>query len=372
MRKLHVVGFTPDHDGLIFSTRKGSKSGGFVAAISDELLDLVAQLDPDHGAEAAQFPGPAGSGGAERGTGGRPESALTPREIQARLRAGRSINEVAREAGVHPAWVERFAAPILAEQARIVSLARGLVYSKARLGPSSQPLGQSVAVNLIDRGARFLEEEFDAGWSAYQLHDSVWMVRFRYHSRGRDQEVRWQLDASTGRLQSTDRLASDLGYVEPGRRLRSRMAEAEDAAAVPVPVAADAARADGGNGADAPPLGVTNGSTGPARPRVRRSSTTATSRAAGQARARKAAKAAGAGRPKAASRARGTGPAARAGVTGMSRATKSTPLTGAAKTAGRATGTAKTTRATRSGTAKPAKATPTAKTTGARRTGATG
>src|SRR5438067_1012604 len=74
------------------------------------------------------------------GRPGRPESALTPREIQARLRTGRTIDEVAREAGVTADWVERFARPILAEQAQIVEVARAMTFSKPRLGPSAEPL----------------------------------------------------------------------------------------------------------------------------------------------------------------------------------------------------------------------------------------
>ncbi|MGH9226444.1 MAG: septation protein SepH, partial [Acidimicrobiales bacterium] len=229
MRKLHVVGLTSDNDGLIFSTRKGSKSGSYVVALSDELLDWVAEAEraQNEFEPSPSLPALRSSREARRP---RPESSLTPREIQARLRAGRTINEVAKEAGVHPDWVDRFAAPILAEQAQIVDLARGLTFSKARLGESTEPFGRSVAANLVDRGVRFLAEEFDAGWSAYQLHDGVWMVRFQYRSRGRPHEATWQLDVATGRLRSADRLASDLGYLEPGRRRRSRMTEAEDEA----------------------------------------------------------------------------------------------------------------------------------------------
>src|SRR5204862_673980 len=51
---------------------------------------------------------------------GRPQSALTPREIQARLRSGFSIAQVAAEAGVGQDWVARFAAPILAEQQQVL------------------------------------------------------------------------------------------------------------------------------------------------------------------------------------------------------------------------------------------------------------
>src|SRR5947208_3759105 len=99
----------------------------------------------------------------------RADSRLTPREIQAHLRAGRSIPEVAAEAGVDPDWVERFAVPIVAEQAQMVERARVMTFSKARLGQSTQPLSTSVRWNLADKGVAIGEEAFDDGWSAFQL-----------------------------------------------------------------------------------------------------------------------------------------------------------------------------------------------------------
>lgn len=216
MRKLHLVGLTTDRDGLIFTARKGSKSGGYIVPLDDRVLAAIAdagRLDnggpPDDGAalpDVEVVPKRL-----------RSESALTPREMQARLRAGRSIDEVAAEAGVDTEWVARFAVPILAEQAQVVELARALVYAKPRLGESSQPLGSSVLQNLSDRGVFLPDDVANAGWSAFQLHDSVWMVRFRYRSRGRDQEAQWEIDVPAGRLRARNRQASDLGYVDPER-----------------------------------------------------------------------------------------------------------------------------------------------------------
>jgi len=230
VRKLHVVGFTTDLDGLIFSTRKGSASGSFVLPISDELYEKLAEAERlRNGGEASDAESGAQVARRAEGEGrpGRPESALTPREIQARLRTGRTIEDVAREAGVTADWVDRFARPILAEQAQIVEVARAMTFSKPRLGPSAEPLGRSVARNLVDRGVRLLDEEFDGGWSAYQLHDGVWMVRFQYHSRARALSAAWEVDVSAGHLTARDRHASDLGYIEPGRR-RSAAVPGED------------------------------------------------------------------------------------------------------------------------------------------------
>ena len=69
------------------------------------------------------------------------------------------MDSVAAEAGVDPAWIERFAAPVLAEQARVLEQALGLVYDKPRFGPSRLPLGEAVARNVAQRGVRLGEEE---------------------------------------------------------------------------------------------------------------------------------------------------------------------------------------------------------------------
>ena len=216
MRKLHLVGLTTDRDGLIFTARKGSKSGGYIVPLDKKVLAAIAAANDEADGEPAETPAPIGDlEVVPRRL--RSESALTPREMQARLRAGRTIDEVAAEAGVDTEWVARFAVPILAEQAQVVELARGLVYAKPRLGESAESLGSSVLQNLSDRGVFLPDDVLNSGWSAFQLHDSVWMVRFRYRSRGRDQEAQWEIDVPAGRLRARNRHASDLGYVGPDR-----------------------------------------------------------------------------------------------------------------------------------------------------------
>src|SRR5436305_12747755 len=44
LRKLHLVGLTTDRDGLIFTARKGSKSGGYIVPLDDSVLEAVADV----------------------------------------------------------------------------------------------------------------------------------------------------------------------------------------------------------------------------------------------------------------------------------------------------------------------------------------
>ncbi|MGI8759398.1 MAG: septation protein SepH, partial [Acidimicrobiales bacterium] len=223
MQKLHLVGFTADLDGLIFAVRKGSKSGTFVVDLDDELVSTVTGADRLRAGEMVVQPSSEGRQlrSAWRG------STLNPRELQDRLRAGWSIEELADEAGTDIEWVNRFAAPVWAEQAQIVLQARSLVFDKPRLGPSALTLGASVRRNLIGRGLRLADDELDAAWSAFQVDDGLWVVRFEYTSRGRPQHAEWLVDVSDGQLSARDRLAAQLGHVPASRALPS---PAEDAA----------------------------------------------------------------------------------------------------------------------------------------------
>ena len=232
MQKLHPVGFTTELDGLILSTRKGAKTGRYVVPLDGKLLRQLADADRRRDGDQAEDH----RAGSPRLV--RPESSLTPREMQDRIRGGWSIDEVAAEAGVDRDWVRRFASPVLAEVGRIVELAQRCVYDKPRFGPSSQPLGPSVRRNIIERGVLAVDDELDDAWSAYQLDDESWVVRFAYTSRGRPQEAEWLFHAGDEELTSRNRLASQLGWVRRGRSPRP-----PSSSAVPKPSAETRARA---------------------------------------------------------------------------------------------------------------------------------
>ena len=229
MQQLHLVGFTTDLEGLILSPRKGAKSVGYMLALDEQLLDSIEdaqRLRDDRDAPLSELvqrdesSGDAPSEAVVVRRRPKPQSELTPREIQARLRAGSTVDSVAREAGVDREWVLRFAAPIVAEQGRVVEQAQRLTFVKNRVGPSSQPLGTSVQWNLAEKGIHLSDEEYDAGWRAFNLHGTTWAVRFAFTSRRRAHEAQWEVDLRESRLTSRNRLASELAYVEPGRPRR--------------------------------------------------------------------------------------------------------------------------------------------------------
>jgi hypothetical protein len=208
VQKLHLVGFTTEHDGLILSARRGAKSGSYVLAVDAALLEAI------DGARSTRKTG-APRPGSAAATPPRAESLLAVREVQARLRSGRTVEEVAAEAGVEPAWIARFAAPVLAEQARVIEDLRAAIFAKPRGPTSTVPIGASVQRNLAERGLLLTDEEFDAGWSAYQLFEHRWMVEYRYDLRGATHVVAWELDRRSGETLATDRASAQLALIAP-------------------------------------------------------------------------------------------------------------------------------------------------------------
>jgi hypothetical protein len=241
VQQLHLVGFTTDHKGLILGTRRGTQEGSFVVTLDRGLVEQIEELLRIQAGEG----GSGDSAAVANGTSPmlrRPkaESRLTPREVQSLLRTGRSVSEVAEAAAMSEDWVGRFAPPVLAEQARVVERATGLTYSKPRIGPSIQPLGESVVWNLAERGVILAGPAVDDAWSAFQQPDGVWVVRVSYLAERRRQHADWTVDMAHGALKALNRLGNELGYVEQGRRRPQALppatpvsASAQRAAAVP-------------------------------------------------------------------------------------------------------------------------------------------
>jgi len=79
------------------------------------------------------------------------ESQLRPREIQARIRAGASVEQVATAAGVPEQKIERFAYPVLLERSRTAEVAQRAHPVRAE-GPDARMLGDVVAHTFGLRG----------------------------------------------------------------------------------------------------------------------------------------------------------------------------------------------------------------------------
>jgi Protein of unknown function (DUF3071) len=108
---------------------------------------------------------------------------LRPREIQARIRAGASVEQLAAAAGVAPERVMRFAHPVLLERSRAAELATA-AHPILADGPSVLTLLETVTRALISRGL----DPDSTDWDAWRNEDSRWTVQLAWKA-GRSDNV---------------------------------------------------------------------------------------------------------------------------------------------------------------------------------------
>jgi len=118
------------------------------------------------------------------------ESPLRPKEIQARIRAGETVEEIADAAGIAVERVRWFEGPVLAERAYIADQAQ--LASVRRLGDATPGprLGEIVTERLKVFGA----DPEDAQWDAKKLGDGSWQVQLTFISGGRLHTAEWIFD----------------------------------------------------------------------------------------------------------------------------------------------------------------------------------
>lgn len=126
-------------------------------------------------------------------------SQLSPREIQARVRAGQSVDDVAAVAGIAPDRVERYAGPVLAERAHVVELAQRAPARRAS-GGSAPALAELVALRLAEQ--RVAPDS--VSWDAWRGDDDRWTVRLDYLGSGRTRSASWVYDPRSRVLAAAD------------------------------------------------------------------------------------------------------------------------------------------------------------------------
>ncbi|WP_432037544.1 septation protein SepH [Streptomyces cucumeris] len=127
------------------------------------------------------------------------ESHLRPRDIQARIRAGASAEEVAQLAGIPVDRVRRFEGPVLAERAFMAERARKTPVR--RPGENTGPqLGEAVAERLLLRGA----EKDTTQWDSWRRDDGTWEVLLVYRVAGEPHSASWTYDPPRRLVQAVD------------------------------------------------------------------------------------------------------------------------------------------------------------------------
>ncbi|MFC0114785.1 septation protein SepH [Kibdelosporangium aridum] len=146
------------------------------------------------------------------------ESQMRPREIQARIRAGESVAQVAEASGLPEDKVERFAYPVLLERSRTADLAQR-AHPVREDGPDVQTLGEVCAHAFGLRGQEYSE----AVWDSWKNEENKWIVQLRWTAGRSDNHAHWSFHpgAHGGTVTPLDDHAHDLLDPNPNRSLRT-------------------------------------------------------------------------------------------------------------------------------------------------------
>ncbi len=102
---------------------------------------------------------------------------LRPKDIQARIRAGASVQEVAEASGMDVLKIERFAHPVLLERQRAAELATA-AHPVLADGPAVETLLETITASLSERG---LSAEATT-WDAWRTDDGRWTIRMSWQA----------------------------------------------------------------------------------------------------------------------------------------------------------------------------------------------
>ena len=149
------------------------------------------------------------------------ESPLRPKEIQDRIRAGETAEEIADAAGLPVDRIRRFEGPVLAEREfRAKEAQRATVRGQSGPGPR---LGEIVTERLASEGAS--GDEVD--WDSRKRQDGNWQVQLAYTVAGRMYMAEWVYDPRSKHVTPDDDEAVRLCLSDaewPGPRQPARQA----------------------------------------------------------------------------------------------------------------------------------------------------
>lgn len=124
---------------------------------------------------------------------------ISVKEIQRRLRAGESFEQIAREGQTTVDKVERFSGPIMQEREYILSNARSLIMRKDA-HRTDLTFGDVVLAKLAPRGVDIDQ----ISWNTWRLADGTWHIELHYPNRDGNGIATWNFDLSRRALDASD------------------------------------------------------------------------------------------------------------------------------------------------------------------------
>ena len=207
MQDLRLVGVHDDGEHLLVS----GTGGEMFRLPIDEALRAAASR--------TQAKAPSGVGAAP--------IAMSPRDIQARIRSGATADEVAELSGIPLAKVQRYEGPVLAEREYVAQQARKIEVASPSAGHDSyrsyfgdQPatLDDMVTHRLRAHGV----EPSTVEWDSWRRPDGSWNVVARFDAPsgahaaiGEEPPAMWTFSPARKSLQNANRWAQQLSELEP-------------------------------------------------------------------------------------------------------------------------------------------------------------
>lgn len=192
MDELELVRLHEDGERLVLAARDGAQS---TLPITDALRAAIRGDRPRTESIRAQE-----------------ASALRPREIQERLRAGETCEKLAEASGLPIEHVRRFEYAVLSEREH--SIARVRAKSVRTDDDGTTTLGEIADDRLRSRGVR----PADARWTATREGTHPWIVQVEFEAGDRPRLARWSLEPRGGFVTALDDEARWLGLPEEDER----------------------------------------------------------------------------------------------------------------------------------------------------------
>ena len=141
---------------------------------------------------------------------------MSVKEIQRRLRAGESMDAIARDGHISVEKVERFAGPILQERVYILDQAFAVVLRKE--SARDQETFQDV---VISRLAPMGVDSDSLSWNTWRIDDGTWTIDLAYPNRDGHGSATWNFDLNRRSITATNENARWMLGQEPAPRVQT-------------------------------------------------------------------------------------------------------------------------------------------------------
>jgi hypothetical protein len=211
MEELKVIGV--ESGSLLVASEEGTR---YRVAIDDVLQSRLRQTSPSPGDVRK----------------------LSPREIQAHIRAGMSAEDVAAITGVPLDYVQRFEGPVLAEREFVIDSALSV---PVQLAMETDPLAGGVTFGSVIRRRLADGGAIGERWASWKEEGGGWVVKLTFVAETINHDARWSFDPKKSTLAPLNQEAITLSQQgEQPSNLVPRLR------AVPLDEQSDASRFDSG------------------------------------------------------------------------------------------------------------------------------